>query len=258
MNAYQNFKALHAGPTPLLIGNVWNVQSARVFERLDFKALATSSAAMAHALGFEDGEQMPFDRLLYGVEQIRKHINLPLSVDLERGYGQSAGEIAGNMLALAKLGVVGINIEDSHLVNGKRTLKDSSAFAELIQELKSILASQGVELFFNVRCDAFLINEPNALQEGMKRIKIYEAAGADGLFFPGLVDEKGIGAIVSEATLPVNVMCRPGLPNFGTLEKLGVKRISMGDFLNEYVYASMEHMTKRILTEQSFSSLFSL
>ncbi|MBN8666375.1 MAG: isocitrate lyase/phosphoenolpyruvate mutase family protein [Chitinophagales bacterium] len=257
MNAYQHFKALHAGPTPLLIGNVWNVQSARVFERLDFKALATSSAAMAHALGFEDGEQMPFDSLLYGVEQIRKHIRLPLSVDLERGYGQTAGEIAGNMIALAKLGVVGINIEDSLLVNGKRTLKEPGLFAELIQELKAILASQGVDLFFNVRCDAFLVNGPDALQQGLERIKIYESAGADGLFFPGLVDEKGIGAIVLEATLPVNVMCRPGLPNFGTLEKLGVKRISMGDFLNEYVYASMEHMTKSILTEQSFSSLFS-
>ncbi|MDX1955786.1 MAG: isocitrate lyase/phosphoenolpyruvate mutase family protein [Chitinophagaceae bacterium] len=241
-----------------MIGNVWNVQSARVFERLDLKALATSSAAMAHALGFEDGEQMPFDSLLYGVEQIRKHIELPLSVDLERGYGQTAGEIAGNILALAQLGVVGINIEDSQLVNGKRTLKDSSTFAELIQELKSILTTQGLDLFFNVRCDAFLVNGPDALGEAMKRIKIYESAGADGLFFPGLVDEKGIDAIVSEATLPVNVMCRPGLPNFGTLEKLGVKRISMGDFLNEYVYASMEHMTKRILTEQSFSSLFSL
>lgn len=257
MNAYQHFKALHEGPSPLLIGNVWNVQSARIFERLDFKALATSSAAMAQALGFEDGEQMPFDSLLYGVEQIRKHIRLPLSVDLERGYGQTAGEIAGNMLALAKLGVVGINIEDSQLVNGKRTLKGSSAFAELIKEIKAILAGQGVGLFFNVRCDAFLVNGPDALREGMKRIKIYEAAGADGLFFPGLVDEEGIGAIVSEATLPVNVMCRPGLPNFDTLEKLGVKRISMGDFLNEYVYASMELMTKRILTEQSFSSLFS-
>lgn len=257
MNACQHFKALHAGLKPLLIGNVWNVQSARIFEQLGFKALGTSSAAMAHALGYEDGEQMPFDSLLYGVEQIRKHISLPLSVDLERGYGQSATEIAGNMIALANLGVVGINIEDSQMVNGKRTLKDSRLFAGLIKELKATLDKQGVELFFNLRCDAFLVNNPDALQVGMERIKIYEAAGADGLFFPGLVDENGIGAIVSEATLPINVMCRPGLPNFNTLEKLGVKRISMGDFLNEYVYASMEQMAKRILTEQSFSSLFS-
>lgn len=256
MNAYQNFKVLHAGPTPLLMGNVWNVQSARVFERLGFKALATSSAAMAFALGYEDGEQMPFASLLYSVEQIRKHIALPLSVDLERGYGQSATEIAGNIKALVKLGVVGINIEDSYMESGKRTLKDSRLFAEFLRDIKEILAKEGVELFFNVRCDAFLLNELNAMQEAAERIRVYEAAGADGLFFPGLISKEGIGALVSQTTLPVNVMCRPGLPSFETLEELGVKRISMGDFLNESVYASLEKMTKRILSEQSFSSLF--
>jgi 2-methylisocitrate lyase-like PEP mutase family enzyme len=256
MTKYLKFKELHHQTRPLIIGNVWNIQSAKVFEKLNFQAIATSSAAIAHSLGYEDGGQMPFSDLLFVVERISKSVSLPLSVDIEFGYGITATEIANNIIALEKLGVVGINIEDSIIENGERRLKDYHQFSQLLQEVKHILTQQGISIFINVRCDAFLLNIPNALEDATQRIKNYEQSGADGIFLPCITNESDIATIVLQTKLPLNVMCMPELPSFETLEKLGVKRISMGNVLNSYTYASLENMTSKILVEQSFKSLF--
>jgi 2-methylisocitrate lyase-like PEP mutase family enzyme len=256
MTEYLKFKELHNQANTLILGNVWNVQSAKVFEKLGFHAIGTSSAAIAHSLGYDDGEKMPFSDLLFIVERIRKSITLPLSVDIEFGYGNTAREIANNIISLEKLGVVGINIEDSFFENGERKLKDSLQFAQLLQEVKSILNKKEISMFINVRFDGFLLGVLNKLKVATERIKKYEQAGADGIFLPCITKESDIATIVSETILPLNVMCIPGLPNFKTLEKLGVKRISMGNYLNEYAYTSLENMTINILGEQSFNALF--
>ncbi|WP_113925438.1 isocitrate lyase/PEP mutase family protein [Cognataquiflexum aquatile] len=253
---YLEFKELHNQTKPLIIGNVWNVQSAKVYEKLNFQAIGTSSAAIAHSLGYEDGEQMPFSDLLFIVGRIRKSVSLPVSVDIEFGYGNTAAEIANTIISLEKLGVAGINIEDSLIENGERKLKDNLQFSQLLREVKSILTQQGILVFINVRCDAFLLDIPNTLQVAMERIKKYEQAGADGIFLPCITKESDIATLVLQTKLPLNVMCMPDLPNFETLEKLGVKRISMGNFLNGYAYTSLENMTKKILAEQSFNPLF--
>lgn len=256
MTKFLEFKELHYQTQPLIIGNVWNVQSAKVYEKLNFQAIGTSSAAIAHSLGYEDGEQMPFSDLLFIVERISKSISLPVSVDVEFGYGNTATEIAHNIIALEKLGIVGINIEDSFFENGERKLKDSLRFSQLLQEVKSLLTQQEISIFINVRCDAFLLNIQNVLQVALERIAMYEQAGADGIFLPCITQESDIAQIISQIKTPLNVMCIPELPNFETLETLGVKRISMGNFLNHYTYTSLENMTAKILTEQSFNVLF--
>lgn len=253
---YLKFKELHNQAKPLIIGNVWNLQSAKVCEKLNFQAIGTSSAAIAHSLGYEDGEQMPFSDLLFIVEKISKSVTLPLSVDIEFGYGNTAKVIANNIISLEKLGVVGINIEDSFFENGERRLKDNLQFSQILQEVKCILIQNGISIFINVRCDAFLLNVPNALQIATERIQSYEKSGADGIFLPCITKENNISTIVSETKLPLNVMCMPELPNFETLEKLGVKRISTGNFLNAYTYTSLENITTKILVEQSFNALF--
>src|SRR6187551_2268307 len=120
-NQFETFNALHHQREPLLIGNVWNAQSAKVFEKLNFKAIATSSAAVAETLGYADGEQMSFEEYMFVVKHIARAVPLPLSVDLESGYGLDASDVAENILKLSKAGAVGINIEDSILRNGKRT-----------------------------------------------------------------------------------------------------------------------------------------
>jgi 2-methylisocitrate lyase-like PEP mutase family enzyme len=256
MTTYLKFKELHNQTQPLIIGNVWNAQSAKVFEKLNFQAIGTSSAAIAHSFGYEDGEQMPFSDLLFIVERIKKAVALPLSVDMEFGYGTTATKITNNIIALEKLGVVGINIEDSFIENGERKLKDSFQFSQLLQEVKNILTQQRISIFINVRCDAFLLNIPNALQNATERIKNYEQAGADGIFLPCITKESDISTIIAQTKLPLNVMCMPELPNFETLEKIGVKRISMGNFLNDYVYTSLKNVTIKILAEKSFNALF--
>ncbi len=256
MTRYLKFKKLHAQSRPLLIGNVWNVQSAKVFERSGFQAIGTSSAAIAHSLGYEDGWQMPFSTLLFIVERITKSVSLPLSVDLESGYGNSAEEIVNNIIELEKAGIAGINIEDSNIKNGERKLKDHGTFCTLLQEVKRLLNQKGISIFINVRCDVFLLHLPNPLKMAAEKIKCYEQAGADGIFLPCIVQKSNIAAMVSQIKIPLNVMCMPGLPDFETLNKLEVKRISMGSFLNDYVYSSLETMTKNILKEQSFQVLF--
>ncbi|MFT3947812.1 MAG: isocitrate lyase/phosphoenolpyruvate mutase family protein [Agriterribacter sp.] len=256
MTTYLKFKELHNQTHPLIMGNVWNVQSAKIYKKLDFQAIGTSSAAIANSLGYEDGEQVPFSDLLFIVERIGKSVSLPFSVDIEFGYGNNAAEIASNIISLEKMGVVGINIEDSFMENGERKLRDSIQFSQILNEIKSILTQQGISVFINVRCDAFLLNIPNALQIATERIKNYEQAGADGIFLPCITKESDIAKMVSETTLPLNVMCMPELPDFETLERLGVKRISMGNFLNGYVYTSLENITTKILSEQSFNALF--
>ena len=232
------------------------MQSAKICEKLNFQAIGTSSAAIAHSLGYEDGEQVPFLDLLFVVERIIKNVTLPLSVDLEFGYGKTATEITNNIKALHKLGVVGINIEDSLIENGVRKLNDSSQFSNLLKEVKAILIENEISLFINVRCDAFLLNIQNALQVALERIIKYEQAGADGIFLPCITQESDISKIILQIKRPLNVICMPELPNFEKLQKLGVKRISAGNFLNNFAYTSLEKMTSKILTEQSFNALF--
>jgi 2-methylisocitrate lyase-like PEP mutase family enzyme len=256
MTEYSRFKELHNQPRPLIIGNVWNVKSAKVFEKLAFEAIGTSSAAVAHTLGYEDGEQMPFSDLLFVVERIRRSVSLPLTVDIEFGYGVSASEIASNVISLQKLGVAGINIEDSFIENGRRALKDYSQFSHLLREIKRLLEQSGVSIFINVRCDAFLLDIPNKLQVALERVGKYGQVGADGVFLPCITDKNDIVTVVSQTILPLNVMCMPDLPDFDTLKKIGVKRVSMGNYLNSYAYTSMENMASKILVDQSFNALF--
>lgn len=247
---------MHYQTQALIIGNVWNVQSAKIYEKLGFQAIGTSSAAIAHSLGYTDGEQMPFSDLLFVVERVKKNCTLPLSVDIEFGYGKTAIEIANNIIELEKLGVVGINIEDSFIENNERKLKDALQFSKLLQEVKNYLKQRAISIFINVRCDTFLLNIPNSLEITIDRMQKYEQVGAEGLFLPCITKESDIATIVSHTKLPLNVMCMPELPDFITLEKLGVKRISMGNTSHHYVYASLEQVTTKILAEQSFSVLF--
>jgi 2-methylisocitrate lyase-like PEP mutase family enzyme len=255
-NQFETFKALHQQSEPLLIGNVWNAQSAKVFEKLNFKAIATSSAAVAETLGYADGEQMSFEEYMFVVKHIIKAVPVPLSVDLESGYGLDVSDVAENILKLSKAGVVGINIEDSILRNGKRTIEEMTTFTAKLEEICQHLKSFGVNMFINVRCDAFLLNLPKAVDEAVKRLKVYQQTGVHGLFFPCITALSDMQAITKVSTLPVNVMCMPGLCDFTQLRDAGVKRISMGNFVNQSIYNHLENRLQTIVQEKKFESLF--
>ncbi|WP_228728584.1 isocitrate lyase/PEP mutase family protein [Chryseobacterium endalhagicum] len=256
MTAIHKFRELHKQDDPLLIGNVWNVQSAKIYEKLGYQAVATSSSAVAFSLGYEDGENMSFDEYFYIIERILKSITIPLSVDLEGGYGKSVEEIVLNISRLGEAGVVGINIEDSVIVDGTRKLLSTHDFYEKLNAVILKLKEQNIDIFINVRIDPFLLGVDNPVQETLDRMEIIERAEADGIFVPCITEVQDIENVIKTAKLPFSVMCMPELPDFQTLKRLGVKRISSGNFLNGYIYGRLETALKAIGETESFSPIF--
>lgn len=247
-----DFNALHHHNQPLLIANVWDASSAQAAQQAGYLALGTSSAAIAAMLGYADGEEMSFDELLYIVSRIKAAAELPLSVDLEAGYGATTSRMIDNILHLKDIGVMGINLEDSHVVNKTRALDDAAVFALQLEELTR--ACPG--MFFNVRTDTFILNISNALEETLYRGQLYATHGAHGFFVPGVTRADDITAIVRHVPLPLNVMCMPDLADFSTLSALGVSRISMGNFTHVATQARLKDLLCKIQVHQSFSDVF--
>ena len=206
MSKFETFRELHHGKELFVLPNAWNAESASLLEQMEFPAVATSSSAVAATLGYEDGEQMPFSEYLFVVRRIAATIKVPFTVDMEMGYGETAEEIQTNISELARLGVVGINLEDSQVSNSKRALQDASTFAKKLSRIKALLASNGIDVFINVRCDTYLLNVDDKQGETTKRAKLYESSGADGLFLPCIVQREDIKSAVASTRLPLNVM----------------------------------------------------
>ena len=253
---FQQFKQLHQSNPLFILPNVWNAKSAQILEKENYPAVATSSSAVANGLGYQDGEDMPFEDYLLIIKRIIAVVQVPLTVDMEMGYGKTNEAIAANFITLARLGVAGVNIEDSTITQTGRELKDANEFAETIAYIKDKLAAKQLELFINVRCDAYLLKVANKQQETAHRLPLYEAAGADGIFLPFISEPADIQAAVSLTKLPLNVMCIPNLPDFDTLQKLGVKRVSLGPFLFNKVYDSIVTLTKAITAANKLTPLF--
>ena len=249
------FKSLHNQATPLLIGNVWDVPSAKTAQKLKFQAIGTSSSAIASLLGYNDGEELEFSELEHFVKRIVQNTNIPLSVDLESGYSRNPKEIAVHIKRLTDLGVVGINLEDS-IVEDHRILLNADVFYNTLSEVKHILENESIDVFLNVRTDTFLLGHPNLMEETKNRIQLYKNAGANGIFTPCIEKIADIREIVTYTSLPINVMCMPNLPDFDTLTELGVKRISMGNFLFDKMYTQFAQTLKEVSSQRSFKSIF--
>ncbi len=252
------FTLLHQQTTPLLLCNVWDVASTKTAETHGFSAIGTSSAAIARMLGYADGEYMPFEELLFIVKRITACSVLPLSVDIEAGFSDDAQITASYIKALVEVGVVGINIEDSKVnkSNEERSLINENSFAGFLSAVTTQLIKDNITVFINVRTDTFLLGVKDAITATKKRAKLYQAAGADGLFVPCIVETEAIEAVVSSTTLPVNVMCMPELPDFELLKSLGVKRISMGNFLFDGLQDDLSDRLNKIKQANSFKSVF--
>ena len=257
MSDFLKFKQLHEQNNLLHIGNVWDVNSALLFEKLGYKAIGTSSAAIAESLGYEDGEVMSFDELLYVVELIKEKTSLLLTVDLEAGYSRDPHDILKNIISFNRLGVAGINLEDSVVEGGSRKIVDAEKFGATIKFIKNSLSKKGINIFFNIRTDSFLMGLDDPLSEAITRAMIYQRSGADGIFVPCVTDENDIKKIVDSVSIPVNVMAMPDLPVFSTLQNLGVKRVSMGPFFYKKMNVFFNHRIELIKETQSFNCIFS-
>ena len=256
MKNFEKFKILHIQKSPFHIGNVWDANSAIMLEKSGYKAIGTSSAAIAASLGYEDGEQMSFDELLHVIKSIKDKTSLPLTADIEAGYSRDPNIICENIIKLSDLGVVGINLEDSIVSNGNRKIVDANEFSETLSFIKGHLLKEDIEVFLNIRTDSYILGLENPLKETMNRCELYEKSGADGLFVPCITDEKDISMIVGNTSAPINVMTMPNLPPFSKLQQLGVKRISSGPFLYNTVNKYFNDLLEEIDTLQSFSPMF--
>lgn len=252
MSSFETFSQLHRNPTPFLLGNIWDVHSAKIFEANGYKAIGISSQAISNSLGYEDGEKLPFDNLLRLAERVVEVVRIPFTVDMEAGYSRTIDGIIRNIDQLHDAGVAGINLEDT--IAGK--LQSVAEFQKILAAIAAHISRNNLKLFLNIRTDGFLLGMPTALTETLTRIKSYEEAGADGIFVPCITNAHDIKSVVQSTPLPINVMCMPDLPDFSELTSLGVKRISMGGFFFNKVYDNAAKLAKTINNDNNFSSIF--
>ena len=199
--SYTNFKSLHHREDILILGNVWDAHTAKIAEKAGFKALGSSSHAIANSLGYEDGENISVDELIFIVERIVKSVNIPVSVDFESGYSNDLQQVAKNVKRLIDIGVVGINLEDGQVQDGKRVLGPSDLLAEKIKAIKAL----DNNIYINARADTYTTKHPEALEESIRRAKLYSDAGADGIFVPLIENKEDIQHFTSQVQLPLNV-----------------------------------------------------
>lgn len=237
------FRQLHT--EGFVLANAWDAISALAIEQAGFKAIGTTSKGVANALGFDDGEVISFAHLQGAVERMLSVTTLPLTVDIEKGFGNSATDIANNVISLATLGVIGINIEDS--------LADYSALTPIdemekrIRTIREACALHGFsELFINVRIDAFLQSE-NPVPEALKRASAFVEAGADGVFFPGLVSHEHIAELTAAISAPINVMTLPQHTDTQAFMAQGIKRVSIGNGLADQLTRELTQHLQQLL-----------
>ena len=254
MNLFETFSQLHEGSSPLLLGNIWDVNSAKIFEANGYKAIGVSSQALSNTFGYDDGENLPFEILLQVAKRVTEVVNIPFSVDMEGGYSRTIAGITDNINKLHDAGVAGINLEDT-IAGATRQLQPVAEFQRTLSAVADHISRNNLQLFLNIRTDGFLLGMPTALDETLIRIKSYESAGANGIFVPCITNATDIKAVVNATRLPINVMCMPDLPGFEELRLLGVKRISMGPFLFNKVYDNAGKLAKKVISDNDFSSI---
>ena len=214
----------------LILPNVWDVPSARVFEDAGFPAVATSSAALAVSLGYPDGEAISKDELFVTVKRIVNHLTIPVSVDIESGFGLTRDELSDTIKRVIDAGGVGVNIEDTSNPNNETPYVVDKQ-VERIRTVRSVAASLGMPLLINARTDAYGFTAGDIrvkLAETIRRAHAYEAEDVDCLYPMGLAGKNAISEFVKAVKKPVNIMARRGVPTVPELEEIGVRRLSLG------------------------------
>ncbi len=247
------FKSLHKQNQPLLIANTWDVISSKAAEKAGFQVIGTSSHAIANILGYEDGENIPFEEMFFVVEKIAKSTSLLVSADFESGYSDDPQQVAKNVEKLVDAGILGINLEDG-LTNGKdRSLGDILVLTDKIKAIKSHLQSKGKDIYINARIDTYTTKHPYAINETLKRIKAYETAGADGFFVPLINTDEDIKAVLETTQLPLNVFMKDGLKTYEEFAALGVHRVSYGNGIHAKITEATNKAFADLMNTKSLS-----
>ena len=238
------FNALHQGSDLLLLPNAWDAGSARLIESLGAKAIATTSAGVAWAHGWPDGDVLPRETLLASLAEITRVISIPLSADIEGGFSDDPADVGDLVAAVVDAGVVGVNLEDG---GGSPEL-----LAAKIGRARAAAGQAGVDLYINARTDVYLrrlAQGEAAVAETVRRARLYADAGASGIFAPGVSEPDAISALTGQIALPLNVLARPGLPDGAELQALGVRRLSAGSGICQSLYGQTKRLTLGFLAD---------
>jgi 2-methylisocitrate lyase-like PEP mutase family enzyme len=226
----ERLRALHHGEQPLMLVNVWDVAGARIVEELGFPAAATASAAISASLGCEDNEEIGRDEMLAIVKRIANAVEIPVTADLEAGYGPTVEDAIATARGAIEAGAVGLNFEDS-AHKDTSILYDAELQAARIRAIREVGVQLGVPLVINARTDVFFRTElpdEEKYRESVRRAELYLAAGADCIYVLGPTDESMIERLVKAISAPVNMLALPDAPSIARLAELGVKRVSYG------------------------------
>lgn len=235
------FHALHADGF-LLLANAWDAGSARMAQDAGSRAVATSSAAVAWAHGWADGNALPTELLLQTVREIAAAVKLPVTVDIEGGYSDEPERVGTLVAAVIEAGGVGINIEDGN--------DEPALLCAKIEAARGAARAAGVDLFINARTDVYLrgLVEPAARAgEVVRREALYRDAGANGLFVPGITDGGDIAAVVDGIKLPLNVLAWPDIMPIAQLKALGVRRYSAGSAIAEAAHGVVQALMREFV-----------
>jgi 2-methylisocitrate lyase-like PEP mutase family enzyme len=245
------FRAMHHRGNPLVLFNVWDAGSAAVVAKAGAKALATGSWSVATAFGYNDGEELPFDLVLSNLTRIARSVDLPVSADLEMGYGVNAAGVSDSVARALETGVIGFNLEDGLTVGGLREIREQ---VERLAAARHSADTFGISAYLNARVDLFLQRDVTehaaAMPQAIARFEAYAAAGVDGFFVPGLVDIELIRQLCAVTSLPLNVMSISATPPMAALRTAGVARVSHGPSPFRTAMAALEQAANHALALQ--------
>jgi len=250
------FRAMHHGPKVLLLPNVWDVASARTIEEAGFGAMATTSAGIAFTLGYPDGQKISREEMLARVARIVRGVKVPVTADVEAGYGDRPEDAAETARGVIEAGAIGINLEDGTDRPGQ--LVELSLQLDKIQAVREAALKSGVLLVLNARTDVYLeqVGAPETRYgETVRRLLAYRDAGADCVFAPGLRDAETISRLVRDVQCPLNILAGPGFPSVPDLEKLGVARVSLGSAPMRATLGLVRRMAEELKTTGTYAAI---
>jgi 2-methylisocitrate lyase-like PEP mutase family enzyme len=230
-----SLRSLHVPGDPLVLPNAWDAATAKVVEDAGFPAVATTSAGVADALGYEDHEQAPRDEMLAAAARICRAVDVPVTVDAEAGYGMEPAELVA---ALRSMGAAGCNLEDTNRATGG--LRDPSQHASWLSDVREAARDSGYRLVINARIDVFVAaraagsdaKQGELVEEALTRARAYAEAGADCVFPILLFDADAVRTFVSRHPGPVNILKIPPAPSIDELASIGVARVTYGGGLH--------------------------
>jgi 2-methylisocitrate lyase-like PEP mutase family enzyme len=253
----EQLRKLHRGPRMLVLPNAWDVISARIVEESGFPAIATTSAGIAATLGYPDGQKISREEMLGVVARIAKAVHVPVTADMEAGYGVTIDDMTQTVKAVVAAGAVGMNLEDV-TASDEDSQVDLALQVEKIRAIRRATESLGVPLVLNARTDIYLIPigpVETRFDRTVERLRAYREGGADCLFAPGLKDPDTIAKLVRAVNAPLNILLMPGMPTLRELENMGVARASAGSGVMRATLGLTRRIAKEMLEAETYTSM---